>query len=80
MGLRVSYAPPKEVRIELMCHVSPGRVLCGVATWASTWAFEGGPYSAAAPSHIPENNLAPPTRIPLSATVDFLPVWCHPLF
>ena len=35
---------------------------------------------ATAPSHIPENNLAPPTRIPLSVVVDLLPVWCHPLF
>uniref|UniRef100_F6HSA0 Uncharacterized protein n=1 Tax=Vitis vinifera TaxID=29760 RepID=F6HSA0_VITVI len=35
---------------------------------------------AAAPSHIPENNLAPLTRIPLSAAADPLPVWCHPLF
>ena len=35
---------------------------------------------AAAPSHIPENNLAPLTRIPLRAAADLLPIWCHPLF
>ena len=46
VGLRVSYAPPEGVRIELICHLSLRGVLCGVATWASTWAFGGGLYNA----------------------------------
>ena len=39
--LRVSHAPWGDPDRELTCHVSHGRVLCGIATWASG----GDPYS-----------------------------------